>query len=252
MSMTSLAHADCPRIVSQSPYITRALEWMGRSDCIVGISRYDKLDLPRTGGIIDPDADVIALLDPQVMITSRWTAAAKWQAMAPAGATVLRVDGFKGTDDMERTLRQIGRAAGVADIDARVDRFAAEWRAAAAKVNGGNRRAVIMTACSGAPYSFGRGTTLYELFSSAGLQIVADHDGIRNFRPDGPVDELPRWLDSIRPEIIFALKNSLDEACNVALVRPNTMIVPLDGEYFNHPGPGLLKGLEQLRQVLVP
>lgn len=247
------ASAACPRIVSQSPYITLALEWMGLADCVVGVSRFDRReDLPRTGGVIDPDADTIAILDPQLMITSRWTAAAKWQAMAPAGTTALRVDGFKGTADMEQALREIGRAAGVADIDARVDRFAADWRGAAAKVNGGKRRAVVMTACSGAPYSFGRGTTLYELFAHAGLDVVADHDGIRNFRPDGPPDELPKWLDSIKPEIIFALKNSRDEACNASLVRADTMIVPLDGDRFTHPGPRILLGLEQLREALNP
>lgn len=244
------AHAGCPRIVSQSPYITLALEWLGLGDCIVGVSRYDRRELPRTGGVIDPDADAIAILDPQLMIAADWTDAAKWQAMAPTGAVALRVDGFHGMADAERMLHEVGRAANVADIDARVARFAAEWRAAAARVAGKGRRALLMTACSGAPYSFGRGTTLYELFSRAGFQVVADHDGIRNFSPDGPADELPRWLDAVRPEIVFALKNSRDEACNAALARPGTPIVPLDGERFNHPGPALLDGLRQLQEAL--
>lgn len=247
------ASAACPRIVSQSPYITYALEWMGLGDCIVGVSRYDRRDdVPRTGGVMDPDADTIAILDPQLMITSTWTNAARWQALAPAGAQALRLDGFKGVADMERTLREIGHAAGVADIDGRVDRFAADWRAAAAKVHGNHRRAVVMTACSGAPYSFGRGTTVYEIFSQAGIQVVADHDGIRNFRPDGPPDELPKWLDTVSPEIVFALKNNRDEACNASLVRADTMIVPLDGDRFTHPGPRILLGLEQLREALNP
>lgn len=56
--------ADCPRIVSQSPYITRVLIWLGLERCIVGVSRYDALDRPKTGGVIDPDADAIALLEP--------------------------------------------------------------------------------------------------------------------------------------------------------------------------------------------
>ncbi len=34
------AAAACPRIVSQSPYITRALDWLGLERCIVGVSRY--------------------------------------------------------------------------------------------------------------------------------------------------------------------------------------------------------------------
>lgn len=246
------ASAACPRIVSQSPWVTMALEWMERGDCIVGVSRYDRRDLPRTGGVIDPDPDAIAILDPQVMITLNWTPAEKWQAMAPAGATALRIDGFKGVDDMERALRDIGRAAGVADIDARVARFATDWRAAADKVDGRNRRALVMTACSGAPYSFGRGTTLYEIFRRAGIDVVADHDSIRNFRLDGPPGELENWVDGLKPEIVFALKNSRDEACNASIARPGVMILPLDSERFTHPGPSILSGLEQLREVLAP
>lgn len=244
------ASAACPRIVSQSPWITMALDWMGRGDCIVGVGRYDRRELPRTGGVIDPDPDAIAILDPQVMITLNWTPAAKWQALAPAGATALRVDGFKGVDDMERALRDIGRAAGVEDIDDRVARFAADWRAAADKVDGRNRRALVMTACSGAPYSFGRGTTLYEVFKRAGIDVVADHDGIRNFKPDGPPEELEKWVDGLKPEIVFALKNRRDEACNASIARPGVTILPLDGERFTHPGPNILSGLEQLREVL--
>lgn len=246
------AGAACPRTVSQSPYITMALEWFGRGECIVGVSRYDRRELPRTGGIVDPDADVIALLDPQVMIAPTRTPADKWQAAAPDGATAVRVDGFKGVDDMERALRAIGRAAGVADADARVDAFAAEWRAAADRVDGRKRRALVMTACSGAPYSFGRGTTLYEVFRRAGIDVAADHAGIRNFKPDGPPEDLEQWIDGLRPEIVFALKNSRDEACNASIARPGVMILPLDGERFTHPGPALLSGLDQLREVLAP
>ena len=40
LSNTSLA-VDCPRIISQSPYISRALEWLGRDDldCVLTIDR---------------------------------------------------------------------------------------------------------------------------------------------------------------------------------------------------------------------
>ncbi len=244
------AQAACQRIVSQSPYITRALQWMGLGPCIVGVSRYDSLDLPRTGGVMDPDGEVIGVLEPQLMITSNWTDAAKWQAMAPPGALALRVDGFHGMGDVEAMLRQVGQAARVVDIDARVDRFAGDWRAAAKAVHGNGRRALLMAACTGAPYSYGRGTTLYDLFTRAGIDVVADHDSIRNFTGDGAGEALRRWLDERRPDYIFAFKNHGDGACNVALLRPGTRIVPLDSERFIHPGPGLLAGLAQLRQVL--
>jgi iron complex transport system substrate-binding protein len=199
------AHAaDCPRIVSQSPYITRALEWLGLAPCIVGVSRYDRRkELPSTGGVIDPDA--------------------------------------RGMAEVEAKL---------ADIDARVDRFATDWRAAAARIDGRQRRALIMSACGKAPYSYGKGTTLHELFTAAGFEIVADHDNIRNFRPDEPDDDAGAWIAERQPALIFALKNSLDEACNPDIARAGVMIVPLEGEHFTQPGPGLLDGLEELRKIM--
>ncbi len=249
---TLAAAAACPRIVSQSPYITHALVWMGLADCIVGVSRYDTLDRPQTGGVIDPDKAMIDRLQPQLMITSDWTKPEIWQAAAPKGAVALRVGGFRGMADVEAMLREIGHAAGVADIDARVDRYAADWRAAAARVGGKGRRVLLLSACTGAPHSFGRGTTLYELFNAAGFDVVADHDSIRNFRVDGPAAELPDWLDARHPDLIFALKNHRDEACNTTIVRPGIAIVPLDGAHFIHPGPDLLIGLQELRAAMQP
>lgn len=255
LPVAAQAAPACPRIVSQSPYITRALDWLGLAPCIVGVGRYEAPDgrsLPRTGGVIDPDVDMIALLDPQLMITSDWTRPEVWQAAAPQGATALRVGGFRGMVEVEAMLRDIGRAAGVGDIDARVDRYAADWRAAADQVGGKGRRVLLLSACSAAPYSFGRGTTLFDLFSRAGFDVVADHDSIRNFHADGPAGELPDWLDARRPQLIFAFKNRRDEACNAAIVRPGIAIVPLDGEHFMHPGPDFLAALKELREALPP
>ncbi len=242
---------DCPRIVSQSPYITRALDWFGLTRCIVGVSRYDELDRPRTGGVIDPDVDAIALLDPQLMITSNWTKAEVWQAAAPKGAVALRVDGFRGITGVEAMLHDIGHAAGLKDSDARVDAFATDWRAAAGQVGGKGRRVLILSACSHKPYSFGRGTTLHELFTAAGFDVVADHDSIRNFDPDKPDGDVAAWITTRKPDYLFALKNRRDEACNVAIAMPGIPILPLDGPLFTHPGPDLLKGLEQLRQTML-
>lgn len=243
----------CPRIVSQSPYITRALAWLGLGECIVGVSRYDgdyKPNLPRTGGVIDPDVDAIALLEPQLMITSNWTKAEVWQAAAPSGAKALRVDGFRGMAGVEAMLREIGRAAGVADTDARVERFASDWRAAARNVGGNGRRVLILSACAQAPYSFGHGTTLHELFTAAGFDVAADHESIRNFHPGQPDGDVAAWIAQRRPDYIFALKNRREEACNAAIAAPGIPILPLDGPLFTHPGPGLLEGLEQLHQTM--
>ncbi|MCL2162776.1 MAG: hypothetical protein FWH56_13115, partial [Betaproteobacteria bacterium] len=64
------AQPPCPRIVSQSPYLTLALKWLERGDCIVGVSRYDREypALPRTGGVLDPDQAAIAAVRPDLIV----------------------------------------------------------------------------------------------------------------------------------------------------------------------------------------
>ncbi|HJV92377.1 MAG TPA: hypothetical protein VJ572_02825, partial [Azonexus sp.] len=222
-----LAHAaDCPRIVSQSPYISRALDWLGLADCIVGVSRYDTLPLPDTGGVIDPDAELIDMLAPDLVIFSEWTPAAKVKEATPSAAKALRVGGFRGMAGVEAMLRDIGRAAGVADIDRRVDQFAADWRAAAL-VDSRQRRVLILSACSDAPYSFGQGTTLHEVFSAAGFEVVADHDSIRNFKSETPDGDVAAWISQRRPDLIFALQSRRGESCNPAIAKPGIPILPL-------------------------
>lgn len=241
--------ADCPRIVSQSPYISRALDWMGRGDCIVGVSRYDPLPLQHTGGVMDPDAAEIADLMPDLVIYSDWTRPETVESATPHGATALRVGGFRGMAEVESMLLDVGRAAGVSDIERRVAGFAADWRAAA-QMDSRRRRVLILSACSETPYSFGRGSTLFELFSAAGFEVVADHAQIRNFKTGTPGGDVAAWIAGRQPELIFALQDRRAESCNPEIARPGIPIVPLSGNDFTHPGPDLLKGLAELRQTM--
>ncbi len=248
--VASLAQAaDCPRIVSQSPYITRALDWLGLTECIVGVSRYDSLPRPHTGGVIDPDARAIVELGPELVIAPEWTKEETLRAATPPGAVALRVGGFRGMAGVEAMLRDIGHAAGVVDIDRRVNQFAADWRAAAS-MDGRQRRVLILSACGDAPYSFGKGTTLFELFSAAGFDVVADHDSIRNFRPGTPDGDVTAWIKQRQPELIFALHNSRSETCNPDVAQAGVPMLPLSAGHFTHPGPDLLKGLAELRQTM--
>jgi iron complex transport system substrate-binding protein len=250
-----VAEAACPRIVSQSPYITQALEWLGLRACIVGVSRYEDdagRNLPRTGGIIDPDADAIALLEPQLLITSDWTTAEAWQAATPPGAQALRVGGFRAMAEVEAMLRDIGHAAGVADIDARVDRFAADWRAAAAGVGGDGRRVLLLSACGAVPYSFGRRTHLHDLFVAAGFVPVESHETLRHLRPNEPIATIPQLVAATRPDLVVAFVNHQSESCNALLGEAGVPVVAIDGEKFMHPGPALLDALAQLKQALKP
>jgi iron complex transport system substrate-binding protein len=240
------AEAACPRIVSQSPYITHSLDWLGLKDCIVGVSRYDKLDLPRTGGILDPDQEAIAVLKPDLMLTANWIGEEAWQAAAPKGAKAVRLDGFRGMRQVEDNLRTIARAAALPDAEARAGTFASAWREKAKAVHGNGRRALLLSACSGAPYTFGPDTWLHDLFIEAGFTNVETHPRLRHLRVENPVAALDDLIGKLRPELVFVFERKYSDQCAAILPRTGVRIVALDGEQFLHPAPVLLKGLDTL------
>lgn len=242
------AEPGCPRIVSQSPYITKSLQWLGLEPCIVGVSRYDKLDLPRTGGVFDPDAEMIATLEPELLFTSNWTSEEKLAAVTPEGTRSFRLDGFESMQQIEDNLRLMGREAGLTDIDQRVDEFHNNWMNLAAKIHGNGRRVLLLSACSGMPYSFGQKRWLSDLFSRAGFVNVETAEKIRHIKPGEEVTTLNALINELEPELLFVFERRQNKQC--AFIRPKTplTIINLDGEKFLHPAPVLLQGLVDLQQ----
>lgn len=230
--------ADCPRIVSQAPYITQTLHWLGLQDCIVGAGRYDTLELPNTGGILDPDADAIAALQPQLLFNTDWLDAGEWQLLAPNGATAITLHGFESMTQIEDNLRTIGRTAGRADAERRADDFAATWRAQAAQVDGGGRRVLLLSACSGTPYSFGKNTWLHDLFTTAGFTVAETETKLRHLHAESPISDIGALADAVQAELLFVFERQGAPQCQ--LIRPQRPlpIVLLDGEHFLHPAPG--------------
>ena len=112
LSMPDNATADCPRIISQSPYITHTLEWLGLKECIVGASRYDQLEVPDTGGVMDPDSEIIASLEPDILFTSDWTDPRELTAITPKNARSYRLQAFQSMAQIEQNLQTIIEATG--------------------------------------------------------------------------------------------------------------------------------------------
>lgn len=240
------AATDCRRIISQAPYITKTLQWLGLQRCIVGVSRYDALDLPHTGGLLDPDADIIALLKPQLLLGSDWIAPAKWRTMAPAGATAITLHGFQSMEQVEENLRVIGHAVHLPDADRRAVSFAKAWRHAAARVHGNGRRVLLLSACSGSGYSFGKKTWLHELFTQAGFEVVETAASIRQLTPSASIADVNTLIARLHPQVIFLFERSGAKRCQLLLPKTPLRIVALNGDHFLDPAPALLDGLNDL------
>ncbi len=240
------ALADCPRIVSQSPYLTEALEWLGKKDCIVGVSRYDHLDLPRTGGVMDPDAQAIAALKPDLVISSDWANDEVMQAATPENARLLRLGGFRSVDDAMAMLMTLAGVSNVPDGAARVAAFREELQQRASAVGGDGRRVLILSACGGAPYSFGREHFIGEVFGMAGFDVVETAPGVRHLRAGSEVPGIAAAVAQFKPEIVFALTDESVRQCNAEIGTLPVRIIALEREHFFHPGPKVLDGLTEV------
>lgn len=248
LALCQPAMAGCPRIVSQSPYITKTLAWLGLDGCIVGASRYDSLEVTETGGVMDPDAAAIHALHPDLVLLSDWASPEQRRALADLPA--LTLGGFKRMAEIEQNLRLIGQAAGLTDYEARAAAFARDWREKAQAVGGDGRGALLLSACSGAPYSFGRDSWLYELFSASGFHLVETSDALRFVGEGQEFADLSALIAHFQPELLFLFQPHTSEQCSAVPPRAGLRIIPLNGEHFLHPAPVLLKGLEELRLAM--
>lgn len=238
----------CPRIISQSPYITKSLQWLGLEQCIVGASRYDRLKLPHTGGVMDPDGEAIDALMPDLIFTSNWTKPEVLEAVTPEGARAFRLQGFESMQQIEENLLIIGKAAELTDIDTRIKTFHQQWQNTVRKMDGNGKKVLLLSACSGSPYSFGKKRWLSDLFTHAGFVNVETTEKIRHIKPGEAVTTLNALINELEPELLFIFERQENKQC--AFIKPKTplTIINLDGEKFLHPAPVLLEGLTELAQ----
>ena len=244
----SVQAIECPRVISQSPYITHSLTWLGLEHCIVGVSRYDTLELARTGGILDPDKEAIDSLMADIVFTTNWITHEAMKEATPVGVQFYRLDGFDSMAEISHNLLTIGRVMGVKDIENRISFFQEQLSHQIRQIKPNNKKVLLLSSCTGAPYSFGKRTWLYDLFKQIGFDLVETHDKIRHIKPGNEIAEITTLLDTLQPEILFIFERKLNARCNLILPKTPLKIVTLDGQLFLHPAPILLKGLDELHR----
>lgn len=244
-SLSSLA--DCPRIISQSPYITHQLDYLGLKRCIVGTSRYDDLkDIPNTGGIIDPDASAIAQLKPDLWITSVWTKPEVFQNILPKTSQGLRLDSFKGMAQISQNLIDIANIVQQPETMLKAKQFSVQWQSKIKQVKGNGKKVLLLSSCTGQPYSFGNKTWLAELFTQAGFKLVDNTEGVRHLSKDRTPEETQALIAALKPDLIFVFTRQVADACSLIELPKISQLLVLNGDNFLHPAPVLLKGIDEL------
>ena len=247
----SISHAnssECPRIISQSPYITEMLTYLGMQHCIVGVSRYDKLDLPRTGGILDPDAETIDTLMPDIIITSDWATKETVKLTTPKTAKVIRLKSFYKMIQLEENMATVIKATHWVQATPRVTAFKQAWRKKVKQVHGNQKKVLLLSSCSGTPYSFGPDSRLYDLFTQAGFKVVETKEKIRHIQPGNEIEHITALIDLYQPDLLFIFEQRLRKQCQMITPKVPVSILSFDGKLFLQPNTEILKGLDILIQ----
>lgn len=244
-SLTTLA--DCPRIISQSPYITHQLDYLGLKECIVGASRYDaKLGLPQTGGVIDPDAEAIAQLKPDLWITSNWTKQEVFISTLPNKSKGLRLDSFDNMAQISDNLIRIATMLADEQTLNKARNFEIEWRHKLSQVNGQQKRILLLSSCGKQPYAYGQQTWLGDLFKQANFQVIDFEKRVINLGQDKNEQQTLALIQSLQPDLIAVFHQTTAETCGLLDLPKITQLVGLNGDHFLHPAPTLVDGIDQL------
>lgn len=251
LAMAAVQAAECPRIVSQSPYLTMAIEWLGQGECIVGVSRHDsfKPGLPRTGGVMDPDAKAIAALKPDVVIGADMAEAAVFAAAVPPGARGVRMGGFGSMFEVESMLEDLSLLIQSPE-GGKVSSFRRGWFTRAKNTGARGERVLLLTACSGTPYSYGRKHVLGDLFYAAGFNVVEEDVRVRAVRAGEAVPDLAALIAKTQPDIVFTFNRAADTECQVVLEAKGFKLIALDGDKFLNPGHRMIDGLDDVTRIM--
>lgn len=248
LASSPVGAADCPALVSQSPYITHTLDWLGAKECIVGASRYDPGDHPDTGGILDPDQEIIAALDPAWVITSTWTDPDTLAEATPEGARSLRLTGFASMAEVEANIARLAAITGDPRPVDRALAFRRQWHRAAEAVPADGERILLVSSCTGQPYIFGPGTWLHEAFRTAGYNPVAAREGVHHLNRDAPEQDVAAVAKAEGADRIFIFQRQLAAQCATIAPSSEATITTLDGDAFLHPAPTLIRGFQKLAE----
>jgi iron complex transport system substrate-binding protein len=256
------------RIVSVIPATTEMLFAMGAGNRLVGAGTYDRYppevdQLPRVGGLIDPDTERILALRPDLVIVYNTQVELKAR-LDRAGVPYFNYE-HRAMPDIMATIRAIGTRIGAAE--------------AAERVAGGMERALeqVRATVAGRPRPktllvFGREPgTLRGVYASGGYGFLADlldvagSDNVFGEIKQQSVQASTEMILARRPEVVVELRYgddrraiNVDRELEVWQALPslpavrNKRLTLLAGDEFVVPGPRIVRAAERLARALHP
>lgn len=260
LGASAAAQDACPRIVSQAPYITETLAWLGREDCIVGVSSFDsRKDLPQTGGLLDPDHAAIAALRPEIVFLPEHVAPDKvpplpevWRGSEFTNVRVIRLFGFQSVQQIVDNVHTIASSLGLPDPEAhraRIrklfdERFAA---LAAGNTTGGN--IAVLTNCASEPAVIGRDSFINDALSRVGFSVTPEENTVV-FAGGESVKKLSSYWDKNDIAAIVLLSDMIRPNCVRSVQSRQIPLYAVGTETLYSPSPRLLDDLDLVMDVI--
>jgi iron complex transport system substrate-binding protein len=253
------------RIVSLAPNVTEILFALGLGDRVVGATRFcdhpaGARAIPRVGGLVDPNVEIVRSLDPDLVIGFRGNPLRVLDRIGKLGLSVFVLDIGEGLEALPPLIERIGA---VTRVEERAVRLAASLRerveaVGAAMAGISDRPRVFVLLYGQGLWTCGGESYLDDLILRAGAENVASH--------------LPKkWALYKReqivkddPRVIFVLsKSEADFAAgrdwlarggrlgSVGAVRAGR-VHRLDEDAASRFGPRLVDVLERMARLLHP
>lgn len=270
LTLTLSAAAEPRRIISMSPSVTETVYLLGLGSKLVGVTRYCDYpeaakELPKVGGYVDPNYEVIVALRPDlvILLTSHDAAARELKQLGIATLTTPH----RTVEDVHEMIRLIGEACGAQEEAAAV-LGTLEKRTESVRETVKDRPRPRVLVCIGRETESGRLAGMYvaandgfydKIVEMAGGVVACRNgsvpypqvsvEGVIQLNPDVIVDLVSR----IEPDgrSIEELARHWDQLRVVKAVR-NGEVHVVAGDHALRPGPRYIQFLEELARLLHP
>ena len=238
-----------PRIVSLAPSATATLTALGVADRVVGVTAHCELDRPTVGGWLNPDYEMVADLDPDLVCTSDDLQREIRDGLQERGYRVHHHEPSR-LDAVLAGFKSLAAAAGVDDAG---EQLVADCRrrldAVAETVGGGDDPVVYCEEWSDPPMAAGNWVPdavdaaggRYPFVDAGDRSQAVGQETVVDADPDHAVLHICGTGDDVSPDRLRERGWSLDAEVHV-----------VDDSLLNQPSPKLIDGIELLAARLYP
>ena len=237
-----------PRIVSLAPSATATLTALGVADRVVGVTAHCELDRPTVGGWLNPDYEMVADLDPDLVCTSDGLQREIRDALQERGYRVHHHEPSR-LDAVLTGFKSLAAAAGVDDAGEQLVADCRRRLDAVAENVGGDDPVVYCEEWSDPPMAAGNWVPdaidaaggRYPFVDPGDRSQEVDHKTIVDADPDHAVLHICGTGDTVSADRLRERGWSLDAEVHV-----------VDDSLLNQPSPKLIDGIELLAARLYP